>query len=158
MWYCLHCYLATGRLQKAVASILLVISSQSSRMTKLKGSRCHGGNLQTLDEGSLLSQLERNLRFPRTSTVFPAQKHQTSKRHINLQNYTNSQSHASIFVIPANKFSALKNTHIYLDQKKLKRSQQWTLKERYGNEGRQHKFKFWRKLLSTTKHQMQLFQ
>lgn len=72
--------------------------------------------------------------------------------------YTNSQSHASIFVSPANKFSALKNTHIYLHQKKLKRSQQWALRERYGDEGRQHKFKFWRKLPSTTTHQMQLFQ
>lgn len=97
---------------------LLVSSSQARTVAKLKGSRCHGGNLQTGGEGSLLSQLERNLHFPWASAVFPAQKHQTSKRHINLQSYTNSQSHASIFLIPAHKFSATKNTHIYLHQKR----------------------------------------
>lgn len=32
--------------------------------------------------------------------------------------YTNSQSHASIFLIPAHKFSAIKNTYIYLHQKR----------------------------------------
>lgn len=63
-----------------------------------------------------------------------------------------------VFVIPTNKFSALKNTHIYLDQKKLRKANNGLLKERNGDEGQQHKFKQRRKLLSTSKHQMQLFQ
>lgn len=121
-------------------------------------------NLRTLGEGSLLSQLERNLRFPRTSAVlvlvfffFQHRNIRQARGTLICRIYTNSQSHASIFVSPANKFSASKNTHIYLDQKKLKSSLQWALRERYGDERRQHKFKFWRKLPSTAKHQMQLF-
>lgn len=88
--------------------------------------------------------------FPWASAVFPAQKHWTSKRHINLQSYTNSQSHASIFPYPCTQVFCFEKYTYLSPSKKAKRSQQWTLKERYGNEGRQHKFKFWKKLLSTT--------